>query len=161
MERTASDSAVGSVPNCSSLWNPFLVSSGGVSLRGSVDVLVYSVGSFVSGRYGRWVLCMVGVVSLVGSLCHAVSRPFHIVYFLLMSGGLLCMLSIPKLLLCAIDKNSFASGSHCGGGYWRALFTFIIFGVVVAIVMSGKLMPFWEVGFFSVFICIDGRFPLQ
>ena len=71
------------------------------------------------------------------------------------------MLSIPKLLLCAIDKNSFASGSHCGGGYWRALFTFIIFGVVVAIVMSGKLMPFWEVGFFSVFICIDGRFPLQ
>lgn len=53
MERTASDSAVGSVPNCSSLWNPFLVSSGGVSLRGSVDVLVYLVGNLVSGRYGK------------------------------------------------------------------------------------------------------------
>ena len=52
------------------------------------------------------------------------------------------MLSIPMLLLCTMDRNSFARGSHCGGGYWRALLIFIIFGVVVAIVMSGKLMPF-------------------
>ncbi len=95
---------------------------------------------------------MVGVVSLVGSLCHAVSSPFHILYLLLISGGLWWMLSMPRLLPCAMERNSFANGSHCGGGYWSALLIFIIFGVVVAIVMSGMLIPFWEAGFFSVFI---------
>ena len=161
VDRNARDSAVGLGPSCSRRWKPFLVSSGGVSLSERVDVLVYLVGSFVMGRKGKYVLWMVGVVSVVGSLCHAFSKPFHILYFLLISGGLWCILSIPRLLLCAIDRNSFASGSHCGGGYWRALLIFIIFGVVVAIVMSGKLMPFLVGGFFNVFVCMDGRLPFQ
>ena len=50
VEKNASDSGVGFVPRCSSLWKPFLIKLVGILLSGDVYVFVYLVGSLVNGR---------------------------------------------------------------------------------------------------------------